>query len=110
AAGRSAYHFARGKLGRDPAFGVIAHGDWIPPGSRVLDLGCGQGLLASLLVAANRGCNVRGIELMPADVDRARAALGDAAVIELADIRDTAFARPDVAVILDVLHYIDRQA
>ena len=57
-AGRFAYHFARGKLGRDPAFGAIVHGDWIPPRSKVLDLGCGQGLLASLLVAADRGCEV----------------------------------------------------
>ncbi len=110
ASGRFAYHFARGKLGRDPAFGAIVHGDWIPPGSKVLDLGCGQGLLASLLLAANRGCEVHGIELMPDDVDRARAALGDAARIELGDIREAAFGHPDVAVILDVLHYIDRAA
>ncbi len=110
AAGRFAYHFARGKLGRDPAFGAIVHGGWIPSGSRVLDLGCGQGLLASLLLAANRGCEIRGIELMPADVDRARAALGDAARVELGDIRYAEFGRPDVAVILDVLHYIDRAA
>lgn len=110
AAGRFAYHFARGKLGRDPVFGAIIHGDWIPPGSRVLDLGCGQGLLASLLLAADRGCEVRGIELMPADVERARTALGAAARIELGDIREAPFGNPDVAVILDVLHYIDRAA
>lgn len=110
AAGRFAYHFARGKLSRDPAFGAIAHGDWIPPGCRVLDLGCGQGLLASLLIAADRGCEVHGIELMPADVARARAALGDRARIEQGDIRDAPFGHPDVAVILDVLHYIDRPA
>lgn len=110
AAGRFAYHFARGKLGRDPAFGAIVHGDWIAPGSKVLDLGCGQGLLASLLIAADRGCEVHGIELMPADVERAHAALGDAARIELGDIREAAFDHPDVAVILDVLHYIDRAA
>ncbi len=110
AAGRFAYHFARGKLGRDPAFGAIVHGDWIAPGSKVLDLGCGQGLLAALLLAANRGCKVHGIELMPADVERARAALGDAARIDRGDIRDAAFGNPDVAVILDVLHYIDRAA
>lgn len=110
AAGRFAYHFARGKLSRDPAFGAIVHGDWIPPGSRVLDLGCGQGLLAALLDAAQRGCRVRGIELMPADVARARAALGDAAEFVQGDIRDADFGTADVAVILDVLHYIERDA
>ncbi len=111
-AGRFAYHFARGKLGGDPAFGLIVASDWIRSGHRVLDLGCGQGLLASLLWAAGRGCRVDGIELMAADVARAESALaapiaaGQASVV-CADIRDAAFGRADVAVILDVLHYLD---
>ncbi|MGE0801407.1 MAG: polysaccharide deacetylase family protein [Lautropia sp.] len=106
-AGRFAYHFARGKLGADPAFGAIAHLGWIAPGSRVLDLGCGQGLLASLLLATGLGCRVRGIELMPADAERGRIALGDAAEIVCGDIREVPFGSADVAVILDVLHYLD---
>ncbi len=106
AAGRFAYHFARGKLGRDPAFAAIMGRSWIPPGSRVLDLGCGQGLLASLLLAAGRRCSVRGIELMPADAQRAREALGDAAEIVCGDIRHEDFCEPQAVVILDVLHYI----
>ena len=109
-AGRFAYHFARGKLSGDPAFGAIVGLGWIPPGSRVLDLGCGQGLLASLLIAADRHCRVRGIELMPADAERARLALGDAAEIVCGDIRHEDFGQTDVAVILDVLHYIDFDA
>ena len=52
AAGRFAWHFARGKLGRDPVFrGLVERGELRcgdgPP--RVVDIGCGQGLLASLL-------------------------------------------------------------
>jgi len=106
-AGRFAYHFARGKLGRDPAFAAILARSWIRPDSRVLDLGCGQGLLASLLLAAGSRCRVRGIELMPADAQRARDALGEAADIVCGDIRHEDFGKPDAVVILDVLHYID---
>ena len=52
ASGRFAWHFARGKLRWDPVFGhLLAHG-LIAPRTRVLDIGCGQGLLASLLRAA----------------------------------------------------------
>jgi SAM-dependent methyltransferase len=106
-AGRFAYHFARGKLGGDPAFAAIVNEGWIAPGSRVLDLGCGQGLLASLLIATGSGCRVHGIELMPRDAQRAATALGDAARIVCGDIRHEAFGEADTAVILDVLHYID---
>ena len=109
-AGRFAYHFARGKLSRDPAFGTIVQRGWIRPGSRVLDLGCGQGLLASLLLAADSGCQVRGIELMPTDARRANVALAGAADIVCGDIRHEDFGAADVAVILDVLHYIDYAA
>lgn len=111
-AGRFAYHFARGKLGGDPAFGIILASDWIRPGMRVLDLGCGQGLLASLLDEAGRDCEVHGIELMPADVRRAEQALASTiargrASFACDDIRHADFGRAQVAVILDVLHYID---
>jgi SAM-dependent methyltransferase len=122
AAGRFAWHFARGKLGGDPAFAGLLERALIPDGERLLDLGCGQGLLASWLLAARaqfaagswpaswpappRLGKIAGIELMPRDVARARAALGDAADIVSGDIRSAEFGRADVVVILDVLHYI----
>jgi SAM-dependent methyltransferase len=121
-AGRFAWHFARGKLGMDPVFRHMLQHGLIAPRARVLDIGCGQGLLASLLRAsaalaqhgrwprdwphAPEAARVTGIELMPRDVQRARAALGDAAEFICGDMRTTPFPESDVVVILDVLHYI----
>ena len=121
-AGRFAWHFARGKLGLDPVFRHLLHHGLISPQARVLDIGCGQGLLASLLRAcatleqqgrwpgdwgaAPVAARVTGIELMPRDVRRAQAALGDSAEFICGDMRHTPFPAVDAVVILDVLHYI----
>jgi SAM-dependent methyltransferase len=118
--GRFAWHFARGKLRWDPVFRhLIGHG-LIAPQSRVLDIGCGQGLLASVLNGASGlarqgrwpthwapvDVRVTGIELMPHDVQRARAALGTTAQFVCGDMRQTTFPPADTVVILDVLHYV----
>lgn len=121
-AGRFAWHFARGKLGMDPVFRHVLGAGLIPPHARVLDIGCGQGLLASLLQSCGRayhagdwpadwpaapaGAQVTGIELMARDVDRARAALGEAATFVCGDMCRTDFPASDAVVILDVLHYV----
>ena len=123
-AGRFAWHFARGKLGYDPVFRHLLASGLIPRNARVLDIGCGQGLLASLLhacggsgaaggwpatwPAAPAGARVTGIELMRRDVERARAALGEGAHTRFVcgDMRREAFPASDTVVILDVLHYV----
>lgn len=120
--GQFAWHFARGKLGMDPVFPHMLQHGLIAPKARVLDIGCGQGLLASLLRAAHaraeRGqwpagwasapvdARVHGIELMPRDVARAQAALGGSAEFVCGDMRHAPFPPVDAVVILDVLHYI----
>ena len=125
-AGRFAYYFARGKLRADPVYRAILELGLLRGRTRVLDLGCGQGLLAAWLRAAEycyargtwpwgwppapRTLSTRGIELMARDVERARRALGSASEVLHADIRSASFGAVDAVVILDVLHYLDPQA
>ena len=123
-AGRFAWHFARGKLGRDPVFRRLLAAGWIAPRAHVVDIGCGQGLLTSLLRAVDAaagtwpstwspppiGARVTGIELMARDIDRARAALGDQPAFIRGDMCTTPLPGSDVVVILDVLHYVPHDA
>jgi len=126
AVGRFAYHYARGKLGGDPAYRALLERGLLRDARRVLDLGCGQGLLAVWLRAAEhctregswpahwapapQGVAVRGIELMARDVQWARRALGSEAEVIQGDIRVIDFASADAVVILDVLHYLPPEA
>lgn len=132
--GHFAWFFARGKLQRDPVFrSLLERGDLSltghpglgSAGPRVVDIGCGQGLMASLLqVCANadaagrwphewgpapRAAQYTGIELMPRDVERAQAAVGTlplAPRFVCGDMRHAELPACDLVVILDVLHYV----
>ena len=122
AAGRFAYHFARGKLHADPVFRALLETRLLADKEQVLDLGCGQGLLTAWLgaAAANYADDcwpagwpapmpraIRGIEMMAGDVARARNALGPGCGISQGDIRTAEFGAADAVVILDVLHYMN---
>jgi len=125
-ASRFAYKFARGKLRTDPVYRSILELGLLQRHKRILDLGCGQALLAAWLLAAARchergrwprdwpapvrGQTVRGIELMAHEVVRAHRALGSGCEVIQGDIRGTEFGVADAVVILDVLHYIDTRA
>jgi SAM-dependent methyltransferase len=132
-AGRVAWHFASGKLRTDPVFAEILAQGLLGGRTDILDLGCGQGLLAAWLLAAHachasdrRGAWPRGwtappklnsyagIEINPHEVARARHAFaldpGAAVRIVHGDIRDVDYPAADAVVILDVLHYIDYSA
>jgi SAM-dependent methyltransferase len=122
-AGRFAYHFARGKLGGDPVFLALLERGLLPDRARILDLGCGQGLLAAWLLAARRQYefgewpdgwpepgrpgDIRGVDLLASDIRRAAAALPPPARFEQGDMRFVDFAQADVVVIMDALHYVD---
>ena len=124
-AGAFAYNFARGKLRGDPVFRALLERGLLLGRGHILDLGCGQGLLAAWLKAAllcyesgswpqgwppaPKPRSTRGIELMIRDVERARIALGPECEISQGDIRSAEFGTTDAVVILDVLHYIGRE-
>jgi SAM-dependent methyltransferase len=131
ASGRFAWRFARGKLGGDPMFLAVLERGLIPDQARLLDLGCGQGLLYSWLRSARelydqgewtanwpappRVASFHGVELMSKDVERARDALGDSQNsggpnIECNDMCRADYGQVDVVVIMDVLHYVDYPA
>ncbi|MDB5731645.1 MAG: Methyltransferase type 11 [Variovorax sp.] len=128
--GRFAWHFARGKLGHDPVFRALVERGLAGKGPlRVVDIGCGQGLFASLLHAmgrmqsegrwpaawpeAPRDARYSGIELMPRDIERGLAAIGHLQPgprFIRGDMCVTALPACELVVILDVLHYVDHAA
>ncbi len=121
-AGRTPLHFARGKLRHDPVFRAIVARGLIPDGTRLVDLGCGQGVLPAFLVAARAGYELGewptawpppprlaaafGVDLRRGAIAAARVALGARATFEVGDVRDAVIPTCDVVVILDVLHYV----
>ncbi len=62
----------------------------VAAGSRVLDVGCGTG--AQLEHYLTAGCDVSGVDLSPAMLDRAKRRLGDAADLRLADATELPYA------------------
>ncbi|MBV5336006.1 methyltransferase domain-containing protein, partial [bacterium] len=82
--------------------------DLIPEGSRVLDLGCGNGALLNLLKQL-RGSSGNGVEI---DVEQVIGAIGSGCDILLEDIDDGLAMIPDnsfdVAVLSETLQTIKR--
>ena len=129
-AGSFAKHYARGKLRHDPVYFALLERGLVPDGARVLDLGCGQGILLALLLEAAAAARagrwpggwpappeklwLRGIELDRAEVRRARSAFahGGAPEAEVAhgDLCSAELPESDVVVAIDVIHYLPREA
>ncbi len=142
--GMFAWEFVRGKLRHDPLyFGVVGRGlvatvgaaeskdfkegkdlkDEGEVGGVVLDLGCGRGILFSLILAVHeigarppgwlptpRGLRLIGFEGRPKIAAQAKKALGAEAEISTEDLATAALPRCRVALLLDVLHYLPAEA
>ena len=107
------------------SFAFWNSGYWVDI-QHILDLGCGQGLLAAWLFAARdpsvssvwptawpaapHPVSIRGIELRARDVWRAQRALGGKAQFVVDDIRTAEYGSADAVVLLDVLHFMDYRA
>jgi SAM-dependent methyltransferase len=121
--GKFAYYFARGKLATDPVFATLLARKLLPDAPRLLDLGCGQGLLAAWLESARalfdegrwpvnwpappRPIWFRGFEIDAHEVRRAQLAVGNIALIQQSDLRALELQGADAVMILDVLHYLE---
>jgi SAM-dependent methyltransferase len=105
---RTAQGMLRGKLRGDPVYRELLHRG-IAAAPRIVDLGCGRGLLFALIVAA-RGENPRpelhGVEIDKVAAGVATRALGDAATIVVSDLRTAPIPACDVVTLLDVAHYL----
>jgi uncharacterized protein (DUF2062 family)/2-polyprenyl-3-methyl-5-hydroxy-6-metoxy-1,4-benzoquinol methylase len=119
----TAWEFARAKLRNDPVYRAVLLSGWTPAAGRLVDIGCGQGLLLALFAQASAMATsggwpaawptaptsiaLAGIELRTRMVRLARHALGEDATIFAGDAREADLGRADVIVLFDVLHLID---
>ncbi len=111
--GITAWQFARGKLRGDPVYQSVFEGPWLKQEGRILDLGCGQGLMLALIAAAreratpdkvSETAQLIGIETRPKVAAIARKALGNAAEIIAADARHEKIPSAQTILVFDVLH------
>lgn len=79
----------------------------VPPGAKVLDLGCGVGLLGLLLEARGSGNETHGIEWDPAKARFAQRLAGGSPSIRVVcgDLLKESWPECSVVSVLDVLHY-----
>lgn len=125
AAGYFHYHWAYGKLSGDPVFASLLEQGLLQPRHRILDLGCGRGLLAAWFLAAEKlsatgqwhaGVEVpketvfHGIDLHSGVCTAGNLALkphyGDRVSLVTGDLCHADLSGFDAITLLDVLHYI----
>jgi uncharacterized protein (DUF2062 family) len=115
-----AWEFVRGKLRHDPVYFDLLRNGVLPEDGRILDLGCGRGILLALLHTARIrdrvDPGVPGPELVGLDqrarwIAQGREALGEAARLEVAELDGYGPLPPSRAIVLlDVLHYMPRSS
>lgn len=98
-------HYSSAKLRTDDAYTRLA--GLILPGSRILDLGCGMGLLELVLAARDTGDTFHGLEWDARKVAFAGHlhAGNPRCAFRQGDLREAPWPEADAVVLLDVLHY-----
>lgn len=103
-ASRAARGYAAGKLRSDPVVRAVAR---LAPLGRVVDLGCGRGQLAVLLLEVGAADHVFGVDHDEGKIALARAASQDlSARFEAIDARAADATPADTVMLVDVLHYL----
>ncbi len=116
------WEFVRGKLRYDPLYFNLLRRGFLPSEGRLLDLGCGRGIVFSLLLAARevearglypdgwvpppKSLTFHGIEGRPKIAEAARQALAGEVEISTADLRTAEMPPAEAILLLDVLHYL----
>lgn len=103
-AGRFRQGFAAGKVKHDPIFWMLA--ERLPKTGRLLDIGAGEGLLASYLRAYGSDLVVTGIDIDEQRIATARLVADDRMRFDVADGQDAPLPTADVVTCIDVLHYL----
>jgi hypothetical protein len=102
---------ARARLLSDPMYPFLIEEDVLGSGARVLDLGCGRGLIGVLVGLFTRASEPRsylGVDQCDRYVRAARQALEDVpgCVVQTVDLRDFDPPAADVVVVNDVLRFL----
>jgi uncharacterized protein (DUF2062 family)/2-polyprenyl-3-methyl-5-hydroxy-6-metoxy-1,4-benzoquinol methylase len=120
----TAWEFARNKLRGDPLYSEVLFGGHLPARGRLLDVGCGQGLLLATLATARSWnasgqwpsewtrppeLDLHGFDVRQRPVEIARIALGSEATVTCGDARRATFQQYDAIAICDVLHLLSRE-
>jgi uncharacterized protein (DUF2062 family)/trans-aconitate methyltransferase len=116
------WEFVRGKLRHDPIYFNLLRQGLLPSDGKLLDLGCGRGIVFSMVLGAREQwakgkypegwappppcLTFHGIEGRPKVAEAAREALEGRAEIETGDIRTADYPQADAILLLDVLHYL----
>ncbi|MFO0679857.1 MAG: class I SAM-dependent methyltransferase [Polyangiaceae bacterium] len=104
---RATYHYVRGKLRGDPSTRAVFSR---APLGDVLDLGAGRGQLDVLLLEAGAATRIHGLDWDAPKIALARAASkGLDATFEVADMETATLPSADTVLMIDVLHYVDRE-
>ncbi len=109
---RTRFHYVRMKLITDPVTKMIADlfGEADGVLGEVLDIGCGRGQMAIVLLENGRATRVHGLDWDEGKIEAAREAAACQpeidATFEVADAATASFPPADTVMLIDVIHYL----